>query len=107
MDILTFNAQQTRQVPEEHRKPFFNQNWLECLHEVKNICQSDVAYDLSLKQILTAIRQYYKRETVEIVEWPVQQDTKGVVEYIAEIKKLGKTCSFVKYLNTALYDQLV
>ena len=75
--------------------------------KLKTFVSLTLLNDLSLKQILTAIRQYYKRETVEIVEWPVQQDTKGVVEYIAEIKKLGKTCSFVKYLNTALYDQLV
>ena len=75
--------------------------------KLKTFVSLTLLNDLSLKQILTAIRQYYKRETVEIVEWPVQQDTKGVVEYIAEIKKLGKTCSFVKYLNTALCDQLV
>ena len=42
--------------------------------KLKTFVSLTLLNDLSLKKILTAIRQYYKRETVEIVEWPVQQD---------------------------------
>ena len=58
------------------------------------------------------MRQHYKRDTVEIAERfkflkHVQQDREGVAEYVAELRKLGKTGSFGAYLDTALRDQLV
>ena len=56
--------------------------------------------------------QHYKRETVDIAERfkffkRAQQDTEGVAQYIAELRKLAKTCNFGEYLDTALCDQLV
>ena len=68
--------------------------------------------DLLLEQILSSMRQHYKRETVEIAERlkffkHMQQDTEGVAEYIAELRKLGKTCNFGEYLDTTLRDQLL
>ena len=58
------------------------------------------------------MKQHYKRETVEIAERfkffkRVQQDTEGVSDYIAELRKLGKTCNFGEYLGTTLRNQLV
>ena len=37
----------------------------------------------------------------------IQLDIEGVAKYIAELRKLGKTCNFGKYLDTALLNQLV
>ena len=50
---------------------------------------------MPLSQIVTTMRQHYKRDTVEIAERfkffkRVQQDRKGVAEYVAELRKLGK-----------------
>ena len=54
----------------------------------------------------------YKKDTVEIAERfkffkRVQQEKESVADYIAELRKLSKTCNFGDYLDTALRDQLV
>ena len=68
--------------------------------------------DLSLEQIVATMSQHYKRETVDIAEHfkffkRVQKDTEGVAQYIAELRKLAKTCNFSEYLDIVLHDQLV
>ena len=55
--------------------------------------------DLSLDQIITTMRDHFKKDTVEIAERfkffkRMQQDNEGVAEYLAELRKLGKTCNF-------------
>ena len=51
-------------------------------------------------------------ETVEIAEHyrffkRLQEQSEGVVKYMAELCKLAKTCNFNDYLSTALHDQFV
>jgi len=58
------------------------------------------------------MKQHYKKNTVEIAERfkffkRVQCDNEEAAEYVAELWKLGKTCNFGDYLDTALRDQLV
>ena len=52
------------------------------------------------KSVFAIIKQYYKRETVEMAEQfqffkRVQRDMEGVAEYIAELRKLGKLATLV------------
>ena len=56
--------------------------------------------------------QHYKKDTVEIAERfkffkQVQQENESVADYVAELRKLSKTCNFGDYLETALRDQVV
>ena len=58
------------------------------------------------------MKQHYKKETVKIAEQfkffkRVQHDDEEVADYVAELRRLGKTCNFGDYLDTALRDQLV
>ena len=58
------------------------------------------------------MRDHFKKDTVEIAERfkffkRMQQNNEGVAEYLAELRKLGKTCNFGNYLEKALRDQLV
>ena len=101
------------QVSREQKKALFltRIEW-DAFVKLKTLASPTSLSELSLEQILSTMKQHYKRETVEIAERfkffkPVQQDTEGVAEYIAELRKLGKTCNFGEYLDTALLNQLV
>ena len=68
--------------------------------------------DLSLSAIVTTMTQHYKKDTVEIAERfkffkRVQQEKESVADYVAELRRLSKTCNFGDYLETALRDQVV
>ena len=101
------------QVSRERKKALFlTRIGRDAFVKLKTLASPTSLSELSLEQILSTMKQHYKRETVEIVERfkffkCVQQDTEGVAEYIAELRKLGKTCNFGEYLDTALCDQLV
>ena len=80
--------------------------------KLKTLASPTSLTDLSLEQIVATMSQHYKRETVDIAERfkffkRAQQDTEGVAQYIAELRKLAKNCNFGEYLDTALRDQLV
>ena len=58
------------------------------------------------------MKEHYKKETVKIAERfkffkRVQQENESLADYLAELRKLAKTCNFRDYLDTALRDQLV
>ena len=60
--------------------------------------------DVSLNAILTAMKQHYKKDTVEIVERfkffkRMQRDKETVADYVAELCRLSKTCNFGDYFR--------
>ena len=68
--------------------------------------------ELDLNTIVEKLAEHYRPDTVEIAERlkffkRQQNDEEGVTEYMAELRKLAKTCNFGSYLDTALRDQLV
>ena len=80
--------------------------------KLKTLANPTVFTDLSLEQIVATMSQHYKRETVEIAECfkffkRAQQDMEGAAQYIAEFRKLAKTCNFGEYLDTTLREKLV
>ena len=98
------------QVSEGQQKAFFLSRigW-DAFVKLKILASPTALTDLSLEQIVATMNQHYKRETVEIAERfkffkCTQQDTEGGAQYIAELRKLAKTCNFGKYLDTALHD---
>ena len=71
-----------------------------------------VAMLVFVQESKSRMKQHYKKETVEIAEHlkffkHVQHDDEEVADYVAELRRLGKTCNFGDYLDTALRDQLV
>ena len=68
--------------------------------------------ELDLNTIVEKLAEHYRPDTVEIAERfkffkRQQSDEEGVTDYMAELRKLAKTCNFGHYLDTALRDQLV
>lgn len=100
-------------IREERQKALFlTRIGREAFLKVKTLASPTPLADLDLAQIVTFMKQHYKRETVEIAERfkffkRVQQENEPLVDYLAELRKLAKTCNFGGYLETALRDQLV
>ena len=84
----------------------------EAFSKVKTLASPTPLTDLNLTQIVDYMKQHYKKETVEITERfkffkRVQQEKETLVDYLAGLRKLAKTCNFGGHLETALRDQLV
>jgi len=80
--------------------------------KLKTLVSSTSLDDLSLDDIVATMKQYYKKNTVEINERfkifkRVQYVNEEVADYMAKLRKLGKICNFGDYLDTALCNQLV
>ena len=101
------------QVSRERKKALFlTRIGRDAFVKLKTLASLTLLSELLLEQILSTMKQHYKRETVEIAERfkffkCVQQDMEGVAECITELRKLGKTCNFDEYLDTALCNQLI
>ena len=101
------------QVADGRRKALFlTRIGRDAFLKLKTLVSPTPLSDLSLDQIITTMRDHFKKDTVEIAERfkffkRMQQDNEGVAEYLAELRKLGKTCNFGNYLEKALRDQLV
>ena len=68
--------------------------------------------DLTLADIVGVLTAHYRPHTIEIAERYnffkcVQDDGERVADFVANLRRLAKTCNFGQYLNTALCDQLV
>ena len=68
--------------------------------------------DISLDDILELLKTHYRPQTVEIAErFKFFKRTQGANEqtadFMAELRRLAKTCNFGQYLETALRDQFV
>ena len=68
--------------------------------------------DISLDNIMELLKTHYHPQTVEIAERfkffkRNQGVTERIADFMAELRRLAKTCNFGKYLETALRDQSV
>ena len=101
------------QIPEGRRKALFlTQIGRDAFAKLKTLVSPTPLNDLSLSAIVTTMTQHYKKDTVEIAERfkffkRVQQEKESVADYVAELRRLSKTCNFGDYLETALRDQVV
>ena len=80
--------------------------------KLKTLVSPTPLADLSLDTIVEKLAEHHRPDTVEIAErfkfFKRQQgDKEGVTDYMAELRRLAKTCNFGSYLDTALRDQLV
>ena len=52
---------------------------------------------------------HYRPKTIEIVKFFKRSQKKGetAVDFIADLRRLAKTCNFRNYLETAIRDQFV
>ena len=86
------------QIADGRRKAlFFTRIGRDAFLKLKVLVSPTPLSDLSLDQIITMMRDYFKKDTVEIAERfkffkRMQQDNEGVAEYLAELRKLWKTC---------------
>ena len=100
-------------IPQRRRKALFlTRIGREAFIKLKTLVSPTPLDDLSLTDIIAAMKLHYKKETVEIAERfkffkRVQHEDEEVPDYVAELRRLGKTCNFGDYLDTALRDQLV
>ena len=103
----------THQVPEARQKALFlTRIGRDTFAKLKILVSPTSLNNVSLTAIVTTMTQHYKKDTVEIAERfkffkRVQHERESVADYIAELRKLSKTCNFGDYLDTALRDQLV
>ena len=68
--------------------------------------------DLTLDAIMEHLIGHYRPQTIEIAERfkffkRSQKKGESIAEFMAELRRLAKTCNFGDYLNTAIRDQFV
>ena len=86
-------------IPQRRRKALFlTRIGREAFVKLKTLVSPTSLDDLSLTDIITSMKQHYKKETVEIAERfkffkRVQHDDEEVADYVAELRRLGKTCN--------------
>ena len=98
------------EICEERQKALFLMRiGREVFVKVKTLASPTPLTELSLAQIVTFMKQHYKKETMEIAERFkfFKQENESLADYLAELRKLVKTCNFRDYLDMALCDQLV
>ena len=84
------------QIPEGCRKALFlTRIGSDAFSKLKTLVSPTPLNDLSLDQIISTMRQHYKKDTVEIAERfkffkRVQQDNEGVAEYLGSSGKNGR-----------------
>jgi len=95
-------------IREERQKVLFlTRIGCEAFSKVKTLGSPTPLTELSLAQAVEYMKQHYKKETVEIAERfkffkRVQQQQESLADFLAELRKLTKTCNFGNYLATAL-----
>ena len=80
--------------------------------KLRDLANPRAVADLSLDNIVEVLTAHYRPHTIEIAERYkffkcVQEDGERVADFVANLRRLAKTCNFGQYLNTALRDQLV
>ena len=68
--------------------------------------------DKSYEQLKTTLIEHYEQKPITIAERfhfhkRHQQPTKTIAEFVAELKRLARTCEFRDFLDQALRDQFV
>jgi hypothetical protein len=77
--------------------------------KLKTLVSPTPLADLSLDDIVSKLAEHYRQDTVEIAErykfFKRQQGkAEGVTEYMAELRRLAKTCKFGSYLDITLRE---
>ena len=80
--------------------------------KLRDLASPRAIADISLDDIVELLKTHYRPQTVEIAErFKFFKRTQGASErtadFIAELRRLAKTCNFGQYLETALRDQFV
>ena len=80
--------------------------------KLRDLANPRAITDLTLADIMDVLTAHYRPHTIEIAERYkffkcVQEDGERVADFVANLRRLAKTCNFGQYLNTALRDQLV
>ena len=68
--------------------------------------------DLTLDTIVQLLNQLFRPATIEVAEWFEffkwkQKEGESAMEYMGQLRRLGQTCNFGAYLETAIRDQFV
>ena len=84
----------------------------ETLAKLKVLSSPTPVSDLTLEAIMEHLLGHYRPQTIEIAERfkffkCSQKKGEKAAEFIAELRRLAKTCNFGDYLNTAIRDQFV
>ena len=101
------------EVPQDRQKALFLTRIGQATYaKLKTLVSPQPLTELTLGTIVETLATHYRPDTIEIAErykfFKRQQGgAEGVAEYVAELRRLAKTCNFGTYLNTALRDQLV
>ena len=77
-----------------------------------NLLSPDKPSDKSYEQLKTTFIEHYEQKPITIAERfhfhkRYQQPTKAIAEFVAELKRLARTCEFGDFLDQALRDQFV
>ena len=80
--------------------------------KLRDLASPRAIADISLDDIVELLKTHYRPQTVEIAErFKFFKRTQGASErtadFMAELRRLAKTCNFGQYLETALRDQFV
>ena len=80
--------------------------------KLRDLANPRAVTDLSFNDIVEVLTAHYRPHTIEIAERfkffkRVQEENKWVADFVANLRRLAKTCNFGQYLDTALCDQLV
>ena len=80
--------------------------------KLKDLANPNEINDLSLDDIMGLLIGHYRPKTIEIAERfkffkRTQGEEECTADFIAELRRLAKTCNFGQYLDTAIRDQFV
>ena len=80
--------------------------------KLKVLASPTTVNDLSLDAIVQLLSQHFRPATIEIAERfkffkRKQKEDESATEYMGQLRRLGRTCNFGAYLETALRDQFV
>ena len=78
----------------------------------RDLASPHVIADISLDDIVELLKTHYRPQTVEITECfkffkCTQGASERIADFMAELRRLAKTCNFGQYLETALHDQFM
>ena len=79
---------------------------------LRDLLSPDKPSDKSYEQLKTTLIEHYEQKPITIAERfhfhkRHQQPTETIAEFVAELKRLARTCEFGDFLDQALRDQFV
>ena len=80
--------------------------------KLKDLANPQEIKDIPLNEIVDLLIGHYRPKTIEIAERfkffkRTQRDNERIADFVAELRRLTKTCNFGNYLDTAIHDQFV